>query len=82
LGLAQQRLWLTHQLHPDSDFYNVPRGLRLKGRLDLAALERSLNEIVRRHEVLRRVKGLDYRSARAAAYLGLGGREKRNAWIQ
>ena len=53
LGLAQQRLWLTHQLHPDSDFYNVPRGLRLKGRLDLTALERSLNEIVRRHEVLR-----------------------------
>lgn len=53
LSYSQQRLWLIHKLHPDSDFYNVPRGLRLKGKLDVAALEKALNEIVRRHEVLR-----------------------------
>jgi hypothetical protein len=53
LSFAQQRLWLVHQLDPGGYVYNVPRCLRIRGRLDLAALERSLNEIVRRHEVLR-----------------------------
>jgi hypothetical protein len=50
---VQQRLWLAHQLNPESPAYNVPRGLRLKGKLQIAALERALNEIIRRHEVLR-----------------------------
>ena len=53
LAPAQQRLWLIHKLRPQSDFYNVPRGLRLKGKLDIAALGKALNEIIRRHEVLR-----------------------------
>src|SRR4051794_3981988 len=53
LSFGQQRLWLTHQVHPETYMYNVPRGLRLRGSLDVAALERSINEIVRRHEVLR-----------------------------
>jgi amino acid adenylation domain-containing protein len=53
LSFTQQRLWFIHQLDPKSHSYNMPRALRLRGRLDVAALERSLNEIVRRHEVLR-----------------------------
>ena len=54
-SFAQQRLWLVHQLDPQSHLFNVPRGIRLRGSLNIAALERALNEIVRRHEVLRTV---------------------------
>src|SRR5262245_24385105 len=53
LSFAQQRLWFIDQLEAGSSTYNVPVGIRLKGRLDVAALERSLQEIVRRHEALR-----------------------------
>ncbi len=53
LSFAQQRLWFLTQLEPNSGFYNIPRSLRLVGQLDVAALENSLSEIVRRHEALR-----------------------------
>src|SRR5690242_6756282 len=53
LSFAQQRLWFLHLLDPQSAAYNMPFALRLSGQLDIAALERTLNEIVRRHEVLR-----------------------------
>ncbi|MGB7947138.1 MAG: condensation domain-containing protein, partial [Candidatus Binatia bacterium] len=53
LSFAQQRLWFFDQLEPGSPAYNRPVFLCLSGRLDTAALQRSLNEIVRRHEVLR-----------------------------
>ncbi|WP_417831814.1 amino acid adenylation domain-containing protein [Terasakiella sp.] len=53
LSFAQQRLWFVDQLEKDSPAYNMPAALRLKGRLNINALERSLNEIVRRHEILR-----------------------------
>ncbi|HEX6292328.1 MAG TPA: amino acid adenylation domain-containing protein [Herpetosiphonaceae bacterium] len=53
LSLAQQRLWFLDQLVPDSPAYNISFAVRLDGQLDPAALERSLHEIVRRHEVLR-----------------------------
>ena len=53
LSFPQQRLWFLDQLEPDSPFYNLPVALRLAGPLDVAALEGSLNEIVRRHEILR-----------------------------
>jgi amino acid adenylation domain-containing protein/non-ribosomal peptide synthase protein (TIGR01720 family) len=53
LSFAQERLWFLAQLEPDNPFYNVPGAVRLDGRLDGAALERGLAEIVRRHEVLR-----------------------------
>ncbi|HEY8670269.1 MAG TPA: condensation domain-containing protein, partial [Terriglobales bacterium] len=50
---AQQRLWFLEQLQPGSISYLVPWSLRISGKLNLPALEQSLNEIVRRHEVLR-----------------------------
>ena len=53
LSFAQQRLWFLDQLEPGNPFYNISRSVRLKGSLNVAALEQSLNEIVRRHEVLR-----------------------------
>jgi natural product biosynthesis luciferase-like monooxygenase protein/amino acid adenylation domain-containing protein/non-ribosomal peptide synthase protein (TIGR01720 family) len=53
LSFAQQRLWYLDQLEPGNVAYNNPFALRLSGRLDVAALERVLNEVVRRHEVLR-----------------------------
>src|SRR5262249_3505406 len=53
LSFAQQRLWFLDQLVPNNPFYNCPGALRLDGKLNLEALERSVNEIVRRHEVLR-----------------------------
>jgi acyl carrier protein/alpha-ketoglutarate-dependent taurine dioxygenase len=53
LSFAQQRLWFFDQLMPDSSLYNNPTAVRFAGRLNLAALEQSFSEIVRRHEVLR-----------------------------
>ncbi len=53
LSFAQQRLWFLDQLEKERSFYNVPIALCIKGKLDKAALERSLNEIIRRHESLR-----------------------------
>jgi amino acid adenylation domain-containing protein len=53
LSFAQQRLWFIDQLEPGSTAYNIPGATRLEGRLDLQALEKVINEIVRRHETLR-----------------------------
>ena len=53
LSFAQQRLWFLAQWEPNSAAYNMPVAVRLKGQLDIAALDRSLCEIVRRHEALR-----------------------------
>ena len=53
LSFAQQRLWFIDQLEPGNPVYNTPRGVRLRGTLDIAALERALTELVRRHEALR-----------------------------
>jgi amino acid adenylation domain-containing protein len=53
LSFAQQRLWFFDQLAPGNPFYNVDIAMPLPGDIDVAALERSLQEIVRRHDVLR-----------------------------
>ncbi|MBW4613204.1 MAG: amino acid adenylation domain-containing protein [Desmonostoc vinosum HA7617-LM4] len=53
LSFAQQRLWFLHQLSPESHSYNMLAALRLEGLLNIVALEQSLNELIRRHEVLR-----------------------------
>jgi amino acid adenylation domain-containing protein/FkbM family methyltransferase len=53
LSYAQQRLWFIHQLDPSNVSYNIPMSVRLKGSLDIPALERTLTEVVRRHESLR-----------------------------
>jgi amino acid adenylation domain-containing protein len=53
LSFAQQRLWFLDQLEPNNPLYNVAHIVRMKGTLHVAALEKSLNEIVQRHETLR-----------------------------
>jgi amino acid adenylation domain-containing protein len=53
LSFAQERLWFLDRMQPGSAFYNVPLTLRLRGALDVAALEHALGEVVRRHEALR-----------------------------
>jgi non-ribosomal peptide synthetase component F/aryl carrier-like protein len=53
LSFAQQRLWFMHQMNPESAAYNTSIPVRLQGRLDVAAFARAVDEVVRRHEVLR-----------------------------
>ncbi|HEX8178801.1 MAG TPA: amino acid adenylation domain-containing protein [Pyrinomonadaceae bacterium] len=53
LSFAQQRLWFLDQLQAGDAVYNLPMAVRLKGQLDVPALEQTLTEIVRRHESLR-----------------------------
>ncbi len=53
LSFAQQRLWFLTQLQPNSPFNNLCAAFRLQGELNIAALQQSFDEIVRRHEVLR-----------------------------
>ncbi|MGB8508751.1 MAG: amino acid adenylation domain-containing protein, partial [Pyrinomonadaceae bacterium] len=53
LSFAQQRLWFLDQIEPGNAFYNVPGAVRLRGNLNVRALERTLAEIVRRHDALR-----------------------------
>jgi len=53
LSFAQQRLWFFDQFEPNSSAYNIPGAVRFTGQLNLPALEQTLAEIVRRHEILR-----------------------------
>ncbi|NNA48685.1 non-ribosomal peptide synthetase [Pseudomonas lactis] len=53
LSYAQERQWFLWQLEPHSAAYHIPSALRLKGRLDLAALQRSFDSLLARHESLR-----------------------------
>jgi amino acid adenylation domain-containing protein len=53
LSFAQEGLWFLSQLEPNNPFYNEALALRLHGSLNVVALEKSLNKIIQRHEVLR-----------------------------
>lgn len=55
LSFAQRRMWILDQFFPGTAAYNISNCVRLDGRLDVVALERALNEVVRRHEILRTV---------------------------
>jgi amino acid adenylation domain-containing protein/non-ribosomal peptide synthase protein (TIGR01720 family) len=55
LSYGQQRLWLTDQLEGATPQYNIPTALHVEGRLDEAAVQRALDALLERHEVLRTV---------------------------
>lgn len=53
LSFSQQRLWFLEQFNPDNAPYNELAALSLSGVLNFDALQQSINEIIRRHEILR-----------------------------
>ena len=55
LSFAQQRLWFLHQLEPHSTVYNMHTALHIRGPLNIPAFKQTINEIIRRHEVLRTI---------------------------
>ena len=55
LSFAQARLWFLWRMDPGSSAYNMPVSIRLRGRLDVDALQQAINELVVRHATLRTV---------------------------
>jgi hypothetical protein len=53
LSFSQERLWFLNQLDADNPSYNLSTSIRLTGHLSVNVLEQTLNEIIRRHEILR-----------------------------
>lgn len=53
LSFAQERIWFLEQLDPGSAAFTITAALRVRGRLDVAALDRALTALAGRHEVLR-----------------------------
>ena len=53
LSFGEQQMWFLDQLTPGTSTYNIPDAVQVGGPLDIEALEKGLQEIVRRHEVLR-----------------------------
>jgi amino acid adenylation domain-containing protein len=59
ISFSQQQLWLLNKMEPDSISYNEPFTVHLSGPLNISTLEKSLNEMVRRHEILRTTFDVD-----------------------
>src|SRR4051794_19311231 len=53
LSLDQERIWFIQQLDPESPAYNINSASRFNGTLKLGTMTRALNEIIRRHEIMR-----------------------------
>ncbi len=53
LTAVQRQLWFLHRLHPGLTAYHVPVAFRLRGRLNLDAMELALRTVVQRHAALR-----------------------------
>jgi amino acid adenylation domain-containing protein/non-ribosomal peptide synthase protein (TIGR01720 family) len=68
LSIDQEQLWVVDQIDPCNTAYNISTAMRLSGRLDVAAIGRAINEIVRRHEALRTTfRAIDGRPAQVVA---------------
>ncbi|MBN1481965.1 amino acid adenylation domain-containing protein [candidate division KSB1 bacterium] len=53
VSFSQQRLWFLQQLEPESFLYNIPLVTRFQGALDVSVLEKTIQTIIARHEILR-----------------------------
>ncbi len=53
LSYAQEGLWFLEQVEPGNTAYNLGSAMRVRGKLDVGALERAFGELIRRHEILR-----------------------------
>ncbi|MGE6917445.1 amino acid adenylation domain-containing protein [Achromobacter kerstersii] len=53
LSYSQQQLWFLQKLDPASTAYNLPRALRIRGKLDVSALRAAFAALARRHAILR-----------------------------
>jgi len=53
LSFAQQRIWFLEQIHPGSSISHISMGVHIRGAMNPDVLERSIQEIVRRHDILR-----------------------------
>ncbi len=53
LSFAQQRLWFLEQLEPGTPFYNIPETYKITGDLNIDALQKAINKVIKRHETLR-----------------------------
>jgi acyl carrier protein len=53
LSYSQQVFWLLEQQNPDTGIYNTPRLFRIRGKVNVGLMEQCLNELRRRHEILR-----------------------------
>jgi amino acid adenylation domain-containing protein len=53
LSFEQERMWFLEQLEPGNPAYNIRGAIQIKGRLNADILDQSINEIIRRHEILR-----------------------------
>lgn len=70
LSFAQERMWFMQQLAPASTAYHMPLALHLRGRLDGAALQAAVDEVVARHDILRTVFVLDGETVRPRVLAG------------
>ena len=55
LSFAQQRLWFLDQLRPGEHTYNAALPMIVRGSVDANALQRALDAVIERHEVMRTV---------------------------
>lgn len=53
LSSAQKRMFILHQLDPESTAYHIPIALKIEGKIDKARLEATFKKIIQRHETLR-----------------------------
>jgi amino acid adenylation domain-containing protein len=75
LSFAQERLWFIDQMEGSTQ-YHIPSVIRLKGNINISALERSLKQVIERHEVLRTLirqeNGQGYQEIKGAEEWKLG----------
>jgi amino acid adenylation domain-containing protein len=53
ISAIQEQFWILHKVYPENTAYNIPSALEIRGDIDITSLEKALNKIIERHEILR-----------------------------